>query len=65
MVVRWLAIRQARVPTPARHPREVTPTEPAAMKLWRRASANVERVNVCIVTEKINIQEECHKAFSG
>jgi hypothetical protein len=38
----WLAVRQARVRISARHPREVPPTEPAAMKIWRkRASANV------------------------
>jgi hypothetical protein len=41
MVVRWLAVRQARVRISARHRREVPPTEPAAMKTWRRASANV------------------------
>ena len=41
LVVRWLAVRQARVQISARHPREVPPTEPAAMKIWRRASANV------------------------
>ncbi len=41
LVVRWLTVRQARVRISARHPREVPPTEPAAMKIWRRASANV------------------------
>ncbi len=41
LVVRWLAVRQARVRISARHPREVLPTQPAAMKIWRRASANV------------------------
>jgi hypothetical protein len=43
LVVRWLAVRQARVRISARHPREVPPTEPAAMKIWRRASAIVMR----------------------
>jgi hypothetical protein len=41
MVVRWLAVRQARVRISARHPKEVPPTQPAAMKIWRRAPANV------------------------
>ncbi len=43
MVVRWLAVRQTRVRISARsrHPMEVPPTEPAAVKIWRRASANV------------------------
>ena len=38
LVVRWLAVRQARDRISARNPREVPPTEPAAMK-------------ICIVTE--------------
>jgi hypothetical protein len=41
LVVRWLAVRQARVQISARHPREVPPTEPTAVKIWRWASANV------------------------
>ncbi len=41
LVVRWLAVRQARVRISARHPKEVPPTEPTAMKIWRWASANV------------------------
>jgi hypothetical protein len=40
-IVRWLAVWQARVRISARHPREVPPTEPAAVKIWKRASANV------------------------
>jgi hypothetical protein len=40
MVVRWLAVRQARVRFSTRHPREVPPTEPAAVKIWEWASAN-------------------------
>jgi hypothetical protein len=39
MVVRWLAVRQAGVRISARHPREVSPTEPVAFKIWRRVSA--------------------------
>ncbi len=41
IVVRWLDVRQARVRISARHPMEVPPTEPTAMKKWRWASANV------------------------
>ncbi len=41
LVVRWLSVRQARVRVSARHPTEVPPTEPTAVKLWRWASANV------------------------
>ncbi len=41
MVARGLAVRQARVRISARHPMEVPPTEPAAIKIWRRASPNV------------------------
>jgi hypothetical protein len=41
LVVRWLAVRQARVRVSARHPTEVPPTEPTAVKIWRWASANV------------------------
>jgi hypothetical protein len=41
MVVGCLAVRQARVQISARHPMEVPPAEPAAVKIWRRASANV------------------------
>ncbi len=41
LVARWLAVRQARVRISARHPKEVPPTEPTAMKIWRWASANV------------------------
>ncbi len=37
----WLAVRQARVRISARHPMEVPPTEPAAVKIWRWASAIV------------------------
>ncbi len=35
-------VRQAWVRISAQHPREDPPTEPAAMKKWRRASANVQ-----------------------
>ncbi len=41
LVVRWLAVKQARVRISARHPMEVPPTEPTAMKIWRWASMNV------------------------
>ncbi len=41
LVARRLAGRQARVRFPARHHREVFPTEPQAMRRWREASANV------------------------
>ncbi len=41
LVARWLAVRQARVRISARHPMEVPPTEPTAVKIWRWASANV------------------------
>jgi hypothetical protein len=41
LVARWLAVRQARVRISARHPMEVTPTEPTAVKIWRWAAANV------------------------
>ncbi len=41
LVARWLAVRQNRVRISARHPMEVPPTEPTAMKIWRWASANV------------------------
>jgi hypothetical protein len=41
LVARWLAVRQARVRISARHPMEVPPTEPTAMKIWRWASASV------------------------
>ncbi len=45
-VVRLLAVRQARFRISARHPMEVPPTEPTAVKKWRWASANVyERLN--------------------
>jgi hypothetical protein len=40
VVFRWHAVRQVRVRISACHPREVPPTEPATMKIWRRASAN-------------------------
>jgi hypothetical protein len=36
LVVRWLAVRQARV----QHPMEVPSTEPTAVKICRWASAN-------------------------
>jgi hypothetical protein len=35
MVVRWLAVRQARVRISVRAPMEVPPTEPAAVKIRR------------------------------
>jgi hypothetical protein len=35
-IARWLAVRQARVRIPARHPMEAT-----AVKKWRWAPANV------------------------
>jgi hypothetical protein len=41
LVARRLAGRQARVRFPARHHREVFPTEQQAMRRWREASANV------------------------
>jgi hypothetical protein len=41
LIARQLAGRQARVRFPARHHREVIPTEPQAMRRWREASANV------------------------
>ncbi len=41
LVARWLAVRQARVRISIRHPMEVPPTEPTAVKIWRWASANV------------------------
>jgi hypothetical protein len=41
LVVRWLAVRQARGRISARHPMEVLPTEPTAVKTWRWASTNV------------------------
>ncbi len=41
LVARRLAGRQARVRFPARHHREVFPTEQQAMRKWRKASANV------------------------
>jgi hypothetical protein len=41
LAARWLAVRQARVRISARHPMEVPPTEPTAVKIWRWASANV------------------------
>jgi hypothetical protein len=33
LVARWLAVRQARVRISARHPMEVPPTEPTAVKI--------------------------------
>jgi hypothetical protein len=41
LVARRLAGRQARDRFPARHHREVFPTEPQAMRRWREASVNV------------------------
>jgi hypothetical protein len=41
LVAHWLAVRQARARISARHPMEVPPTEPTAVKIWRWASANV------------------------
>ncbi len=52
MVLRWLAVRQARVRISARRPMEVPPTEPASMKIW---------MNVCIVKRKRNVQKELRK----
>jgi len=52
-VTRRLAVRQARVRISARHPREVPPTEPSALEIWRRASAMIrvtDFMTVCIVT---------------
>ncbi len=57
MVVRWIAARQARVRISARHLREVPPTEPAAVKIWKRALAHVtsEWIYECIYcNRKIN-----------
>ncbi len=41
LVVRWLAGRQARVRISARHPIEIPPTEPTAVKTYMWAWANV------------------------
>jgi len=41
ILARWLAVRQARVQISARHPMEVPPTEPIAVKIRKWASANV------------------------
>jgi hypothetical protein len=38
--IAFFAVRRARVRISARHPKEVSPTEPAGIKIWRRASAN-------------------------
>ncbi len=65
MVVRWLDVKQARVRISARHPTEVLPTEPAAMKIWRRASANVisEWLYECMhCNRNKKIKKEWHKA---
>ncbi len=50
MVVCWLAVRQSRVRFSTQHPREVPPTEPAAVKIWGWASANdmSERLYECV-----------------
>ncbi len=61
LVARWLAVRQARVRISARHPMEVPPTEPTAVKLWRWDSANVYEwmVYECIYCIKKN---KCKKS---
>ncbi len=41
LVARWLAVRQAQVRISARHPMEVPPIEPTAVKIWRWALENV------------------------
>jgi hypothetical protein len=41
ILARWLAVRQARVRISARHPMEVPPTDPTAVRIWWWASANV------------------------
>ncbi len=42
LVVRWLAVRQARDGISARHPMEISPNElTTAVKTWRWDSANV------------------------
>ncbi len=63
VVLRWLAIRQVQIRISARHPMEVPPTEPAAVKIRRWASGNVmaDCMNVCIVKRKISIYKESHK----
>ncbi len=63
LVVRWLAVRQARVRISALM--EVTPTEPAAVKTWRWASANVYKwmLYECIYcTKEKQMQKEWHTA---
>ncbi len=61
LVARWLAVRQARVRISARHPMEVPPTEPTAVKIWRWASANVyiRMMYECIYCIKTN---KCKKS---
>jgi hypothetical protein len=56
LVARRLAGRQARVRFPARHHREVFPTEPQAIRRWREASANV--LYEC---DWMIVQYECYK----
>jgi hypothetical protein len=41
LVARRLAVRQTLVRISARHPMEVPPTEPTAVKKWRWASARM------------------------
>ncbi len=54
LVARWLAVRQARVRISARHPMEVPPTEPTAVKIWRWASANDVNVYLKFIRGKKN-----------
>ncbi len=60
LVARRLAGRQARVRFPARHHREVFPTEPQAMKRWREALANV--LYEC---DWMNVLYECDKKYKN
>ncbi len=51
-----LKSRLARVRISARHPMEVPPTEPATVKIWRWASANImkEWLSECMYCKKKN-----------
>jgi hypothetical protein len=44
--------RQSRLRILARHPIKVPPTETAAEKIWRRASANCQKVFIAKTKEK-------------
>jgi hypothetical protein len=57
MVVRWLAVRQARIRISARHPMEVPPTEHAAVKIYgdgpQRMLGMNDYMDVCIVKKRV------------